>query len=268
MTTHDSAYPPGTPCWMDLTVPDPAAAQAFYSRLFGWELEDTGADFGHYLLARKDGHRVGGVGAPMPGQEAPPAWTTYLATEDADATAAAISAAGGTVFFAPMDVGEQGRMFTAMDPAGASFGVWQAGLNTGSELANEPGSFTWNECMSRDYAAARTFYTQVFGFGLDDMSGDGFTYGALTIAGRPVGGLGEIPADMPADMPSHWMGYFKVEDADDSAATVVALGGSVQREGWDTPFGRMVVVSDSQGAPFSLMADTEASRANAAAQAD
>src|SRR2546423_230768 len=30
-------YPPGVPCWVDTTQPDPQAAVAFYSGLFGWD---------------------------------------------------------------------------------------------------------------------------------------------------------------------------------------------------------------------------------------
>ena len=31
-----TAYPPGTPCWVDLSTSDPAASAAFYTGLFGW----------------------------------------------------------------------------------------------------------------------------------------------------------------------------------------------------------------------------------------
>ena len=34
-----TGYPPGVPCWVDLTQPDPDATMAFYRALFGWDLE-------------------------------------------------------------------------------------------------------------------------------------------------------------------------------------------------------------------------------------
>lgn len=221
MSTRETPWPPGTPCWVDLVSPDPDAASTFYSGLFGWEIEDMGEDFGHYRIARIGGHRVGGIGSPPPGQVMPPVWNTYLASADADATAAAVTAAGGALHFEPMDVGPAGRMFLAADPAGATFGVWQAGETPGAEVANEPGAFTWNECMSRDYAAAKGFYGAVFGYDWQDLSGDGFTYATFLVGGRPAGGLGELPADAPTEMPSSWMAYFKVADAAASAATIV-----------------------------------------------
>ncbi len=156
-------------------------------------------------------------------------------------------------------------MFLAADPAGAGFGVWQAGHNTGAQLANEPGAFTWNECMSSDYEAAKRFYGEVFGFTWSDLSGDGFSYATAMVDGRPVGGLGGLPADA-GGTPSHWMTYFKVEDCAASAGRIAELGGTVQREPWDTPFGTMAIVADDQGATFSVMADNEESVANAAQQ--
>jgi predicted enzyme related to lactoylglutathione lyase len=266
VSEQNGPWAPGTPCWMDLTASDPEGAERFYTGLFGWDVEDTGEEFGHYRVARKNGRRVAGIGSAPADQPTPPAWTTYLASDDADSTAAAITQAGGTVLFPPMDIGEEGRMFLAADPAGAVFGVWQSRNHTGSELANEPGAFTWNECMSRDFEASKSFYGGVFGYGWFDMSGEGFSYASMLVGDRPVGGVGGLPVEAPAGMASHWMGYFKVEDCAASASRVSDLGGTVQREPWDTPFGTMTIVADDQGAAFSLMADNEQSIANAAAQ--
>jgi predicted enzyme related to lactoylglutathione lyase len=40
--------PLGTPCWVELLTSDPARSQEFYGRLFGWTVEDPGADYGGY----------------------------------------------------------------------------------------------------------------------------------------------------------------------------------------------------------------------------
>ena len=31
-----SEYPPGAPCWVDLSTAEPAASLSFYTGLFGW----------------------------------------------------------------------------------------------------------------------------------------------------------------------------------------------------------------------------------------
>ena len=67
MSTHETAWPAGTPCWVELSADDPAAANAFYASLFGWDIEVSGPEFGGYGVARVDGHRVAGIGGKMGG---------------------------------------------------------------------------------------------------------------------------------------------------------------------------------------------------------
>ena len=57
--------------------------------------------------------------------------------EDADAVAAAVADAGGTVIAEPMDVMDLGRMASA-DPEGAVFGIWQAGTFVGAGWSTRP----------------------------------------------------------------------------------------------------------------------------------
>jgi len=64
-------------------------------------------------------------------------------------------------------------------------------------------------------------------------------------------------ADVPTEMPAYWNVYFNVADTDAAIEVVKRLGGSVLKEAWDTPFGRMASVTDDQGAPFMLMAAAE-----------
>jgi predicted enzyme related to lactoylglutathione lyase len=54
-------------------------------------------------------------------------------------------------------------------------------------------------------------------------------------------------------VPPHWMPYFAVADTDASVARALALGGQVPVPPFDTPYGRMAVVNDPQGATFSIM---------------
>lgn len=265
MSIRTEPWPEGTPCWVDLTTTDQQSAIAFYQHLFGWEVEDTGEEFGHYAMARIGGHLVCGLGPQPPGQSVPPVWTTYLASDDADKTCEAITASGGTVVMPAMDIGTSGRMAMAQDPTGAFFGIWQAGEVIGANLVNEPGGFTWNECRSRDPQRALEFYAAVFGYTYTKMEG-GEEYWTIDGAGpgNTVGGIGVLEADVPAEVPPHWMTYFAVTDADVTTAACTARGGQVQMGPFDTPFGRMAVLSDPQGAVFSIagtMPDTATSEA-------
>jgi uncharacterized protein len=251
MVTRSTPWPPGTPCWVDLGVKDIPKARQFYSALFGWEIPEGPPEAGGYSLCLVGGKPVAGIGASQ--GDMPIFWTTYLASDSADETAAQIKSAGGQVMMEPFDVMDVGRMFIAVDPAGAYFGVWQARAHTGVQLANEPGSLAWNENMSADYEANKEFYRSVFGYHFGDIGADGASYSTLDIDGRPVGGIGEIGSGQPAGTPATWSTYFAVSDTDEAVAKVTDLGGAVIAPAGDSAFGRIAVVADSQGAVFSLI---------------
>jgi predicted enzyme related to lactoylglutathione lyase len=249
-----SSYPQGTPNWVDLGTPDLDATLAFYGGLFGWTSEEGPPEAGGYRMCLLNGVPVAGVG-PLMSPDQPPMWTTYIATDDADATAAAVESAGGKVLMAPMDVMDVGRMGIFMDQTGAVFGAWQKGTFAGAGVANEPGAFTWNELMTRDVEGSRDFYAKVFGLGgtQSEIAGD-MVYIEWQVAGRRVGGMMPIDGpEWPADLPSHWMAYFAVADTDATCAKVQELGGKVSVPPTDIPVGRFAVVNDPQGATFSII---------------
>ncbi|HEY2305983.1 MAG TPA: VOC family protein [Streptosporangiaceae bacterium] len=253
MVTRDTAWGDGTPCWVDLSVADIAKAGAFYAELFGWDVHPGPPEAGGYVLCLKDGRQVAGIGPKMGPADAPSAWTTYLAASNADETAGKIKASGGQVLVAPMDVMGQGRMAMAADPGGAVFGLWQARQHTGVQLANEPGSLTWNENLSRDFDGNKAFYHSVFGYEYGDIGDTRFRYATLKAAGSEVGGIGELDSSLAAEVQAHWSVYFAVEDTDAAIVAVNGLGGATVRPAWDSPYGRIAVVADDHGAVFSLI---------------
>ncbi|KJK58540.1 VOC family protein [Saccharothrix sp. ST-888] len=250
------AYPPGTPCWVDLMVPDQQAALDVYRDLFGWQGEVGPAEFGGYAMCTLNGKPVAGIMAAMApeGQPTPPTvWTTYIATADADATQAAITANGGTVMMPVMDVGTVGRMLVAADPSGAVFGVWQPVDFFGAHVVNEHGALTWNELHTADFDAAAAFYRAVFGAEIAPMgmpeAGD---YHVFNVGGRGVGGVSSLANDPPGT-PAHWLTYFAVDDADSVVDALVKRGGTVLVPPFDMVAGRMSVLADPQGALFAVI---------------
>lgn len=264
MTERDS-YEPGTPSWVDLGSPDPAASAAFYSSLFGWDIgESGGPETGDYRMATVKGRPVAGIGASQT-EGAPPWWTTYVSVDSADDTAKAVEAAGGKVLVAPMDVMEFGRMAVFTDPGGATFSVWQPKLHHGAGLVNEPGALTWNELMVRDIAGAKPFYNKVFGWEAQEVDmGGGVTYTTWQLGDRSIGGAMPMVGDMwPADLPDHWMVYFAVEDCDASAARAKDLGATISVQPTDIPnVGRFSVLTGPQGEVFSILANPPEAESN------
>jgi uncharacterized protein len=252
---YDMSNVPGTPSWVDLASPDLEASRTFYEELFGWQGNVAPEpEAGGYTLFTLDGKAVAGAGSIMdPGQ--PPAWTTYVATDDADGVAARVETAGGKVLAAPMDVLDYGRMAIFADQAGAVFAVWQAKQMGGGEVFNVPGALTWNELTTRDAAGSKEFYPAVLGWTPNDLDmGDMGTYTDWMLGSKRIAGMMPMVGDMwPAELPNHWMIYFAVADTDEAADKVRAMGGAVPVPPTDIPPGRFAVVSDPHGAHFSII---------------
>jgi uncharacterized protein len=248
---------PGAPCWIDLMTSDIGKAREFYGELFGWEYE-TGDEekYGGYTTARKNGKMVAGLmqkDAEQAGM--PDMWSTYLRSDDAAATAEAVTANGGQVYMPPMDVPEQGHMAVFGDASGAAVGVWQPREMRGYEVVAEPGAAAWHELMTKDYDAAVKFYQEVFGWETEVMSDTPeFRYTTLGSGDSAKAGIMDAAAILPAEVPSYWQVYFNVEDADASVEKAVSLGATVFHAAEDSPFGRMATLADPTGAIFKIIA--------------
>src|SRR3984957_15927013 len=166
-------YPPGTPCWADLTTSEPAASLGFYTGLFGWASyaapDDGGASYTFFAPAGTAPEnfpgRVVAALMPSPGPERPAVWNTYVSVADIGATAALVTGAGGGVVVPPLDVAGQGQMAMFADDQEALFAAWQPVAFPGCGLVNEPGCFCWSELACRDTEAAARFYGRGVGWG-------------------------------------------------------------------------------------------------------
>ncbi len=250
MPTRDS-YSPGTPSWVDLGTTDPAAARAFYGELFGWTADvDERPEAGGYAQFRRDGHALAGCG-PLFVEGMPPVWSTYIASADADATAALVGEHGGTVMMPPFDILDAGRMTVVSGPDGAVVGVWQAGNHTGAGLVNEPGSWAWNQLATRDKATSEAFYSAVFGWALVTHPDWGEHW---ALDGEAVAGVMEMGPAFPPQVPPHWQVMFMVDDAEATVARAEELGGSAHGPVRDMPMsGRVGAIADPQGAAFGVV---------------
>src|SRR4051812_7487610 len=249
-----TSYAPGTPCWVDIGT-DLDGAKPFYTELFGWTAMDAGPaeETGGYGFFMKGDKMVAGYGPQMnPG---PPAWATYIAVTDADATSKKIEAAGGTLVMPAMDVMGAGRMAVFQDSAGGFCSIWQPGEHKGAQLANEPGAFSWNELNSRDVDASIAFYESVFGWTNDThtMEGPIGSYTEWKLDGQTIGGMLPMPPMVPAEVPQYWLVYFAVEDVDEALAKAQELGAAMFVPPMQVDAGRFSVISDPQGAMLAII---------------
>jgi uncharacterized protein len=274
-------YPPGVPCWIDTTQPDPDAAVRFYGGLFGWEFEDRMPSDapGNYFVGRLHDRDVAAVGSPMEGGPPMPVWNTYIAVDSADDAAAQVAKSRGATLAEPFDVLEAGRMAVFADPSGAVFSVWQAKQHKGAQLVNEAGSWNFSDLNTRDVEAALAFYGDVFGWVAGSVEGAGMAFTFLRLPGYGdflekrdpdlrarqdeigappgfedvVAGMMPMTSDrFPDEVPPHWSVTFAVDDADASAARATDLGGTLVAPPLDAGPTRIAVVQDPQGAVFTV----------------
>ncbi|HET7052656.1 MAG TPA: VOC family protein [Solirubrobacterales bacterium] len=250
-----TSYTPGTPCWVDLGTPDIEKAADFYSGLFGWQAPEAenAEQTGGYRQAMLRGKPVAGM-MPLMQEGQPPAWSSYVSVEDADATVAGAKEAGGTVLAEPMDVMDLGRMAVFSDPTGAVLGIWQPGTFVGAEVVKESNAVVWNELNTRDPEAAKSFYAAVFGWSFEEREFETGTYTSVKAGGDTVGGMIDITGRAPEEVPAHWLVYFAVDDVDVTVAKALDSGGGVALEPFDiAEVGRIAIVKDPFEAVFAVM---------------
>lgn len=108
--------------YVELTVTDLPAAKDFYQSAFGWKFVDYGEQYAGILMPGEETVESGGLLlADTPRPAGGPFVLLY--SEDLDATAAAIEAAGGWID-QPAYPFPGGRRLHFTDPSGNELGVW------------------------------------------------------------------------------------------------------------------------------------------------
>ena len=111
--------------------------------------------------------------------------------------------------------------------------------------------FVHVELNTTDVDKAKTFYSQLFDWGLEDMSmGPSGTYTIIKVGDGTGGGLLKNP--MPG-VPSFWLAYVLVEDIQASTKKAKSLGASVMKDVTEIPgYGSFSVLADPTGAHLAL----------------
>lgn len=244
-------YPHGVFSWGDLLTTDLEDAKRFYGSLFGWTFIDNPVNQGIlYTFASNYDKPVAGM-MGIPGVA--PTWQAYVTVDNADAVAAQVMAAGGTVLDGPVDVNDNGRMIVLRDPAGNTVGGWQPYNFIGAAFAQGPGVPIWRELWTEgDIEDALAFYRQVFGWsGQMQQEGD-VAYGACN-NGETLATVILPNSAHPGEPHPGWVVYFGSADVPGDAAKVEALGGSVTYGPTEMGGYPFAACRDPQGAVFMLM---------------
>ena len=116
-------------------------------------------------------------------------------------------------------------------------------------------TFCYNELWSTNAEESKQFYAGLFGWSAAASPiGEGGVYHIFKHGEKDIAGLLQMPeAEDDGGTPPHWLSYVLVDDVDDCAARVTALGGAVKVPPSDIPgIGRFSVFSDPAGVPIGV----------------
>ena len=118
---------PGALCWTELNTRDTKAAEAFYTKLFGWTAKHSapGAPMEYTEFKVHGQSNIGMMPmVPQMPKEVPSYWMPYFQVTDTDASVAKVTQLGGKVMVPPTDIPNAGRFAIVGDPQGAVFAVF------------------------------------------------------------------------------------------------------------------------------------------------
>jgi uncharacterized protein len=238
--------------WYELLTTYVAAAQSFYGKVVGLDLQDDYTpEFAYRLFTAEETPVAGLMELPLEGRKkgATPRWVGYVAVEDVDASVDLLKRLGGTVYVPPTD-SNIGRLAVIADPQTAALALVK-GLKYGDAARGGPGRVCWHELFAADANAAFEFYRKLLGWQSANPMTSPIESCRLFAAGeRTMGGMFNkfVAAPVP-----FWLYYFEVADLDLAMSRLAAAGGHITA-------GPIAVWSDisiahcidAQGAVFAL----------------
>jgi uncharacterized protein len=251
-TEHHS----GKMVWADLVTPDLAVAEKFYGGLFGWTFQHVRAGDTNYAVAMLGGLPIGGIveKAIPAGQHQQSAWLTFLATNDVDAAKRLAVSHGAKVLADIKSYPMRGRQCVLSDPEGAVFALLASSSGDTTDFLPGTGDWIWTSLHAKDAGAEAAFYQNLLGYDVFDLpSEDGLVHLILSTDNYARASANDLERDS-ARRRSHWLNFVRVDNAAETAAKVIAMGGRVLvAPRVDRAGGMLAVVADPAGAPFGLM---------------
>ncbi|MEM8883878.1 MAG: VOC family protein [Planctomycetota bacterium] len=246
----------GRVVWHDCVTPDVDKSIDFYTKLFGWEIEEWQGEGmpEPYKMMKNAGETIGGFMQLDPETGAPPHWISYFMVDEIDAAMQRVLMAGGQVVMPATPIPTIGKFAIVRDPTGGVVCPYESEHDARPEYEKGPphGHFIWEELHATDPKQAAQFYGEVFGLSVQEMDmGEMGLYRILNRGEFGEAGIMQKPAEQPG--PSSWLSYVHVDDVDAYAAKATELGGKTVVEPMTVPnVGRMSVHADSVGGMFAV----------------
>ncbi|HJT38168.1 MAG TPA: VOC family protein [Actinomycetota bacterium] len=225
----------------EINGPDPELVAKFYAELFGWHTQS----FPEMSYTTIETHSGRGINGGISKADKPYS-TVYVGAEDLQATLDRAVSLGGTATVPVSDIPNVGTFAQFADPDGNLIGLFKARQGDqppASEGSNPPAD--WFEIYGRDPARLWTFYRDLFGWTINERSGEGFVYGEVdTGAGQGInGGITANPVKEPGIVI-----WAQAADLKGYLDRAVSLGGTAMLPPTEVSAGLTVTMfSDPQG---------------------
>ena len=251
-TVSGSPRLPGKVVWADLVTDNVAAAQNFYSHLFGWTFRNVG----DYVIAANDERPLCGMmERPRPqAQSGQPRWFGYISVPNVGRVTKVVTKAGGKVLAEPRKLPKRGEQAVFADAEGAVFGVIKSSSGDPQDFQADPGDWVWVELLSRDGRKAAEFYRQVGGYDIiANTETNRLSDYVLTSEGYARATVRTIRTDDQRVRPT-WLPFVRVQNISESVTKAKQLGGKGLIEPKPELFGgKVAVIADPTGAAIGIL---------------
>jgi predicted enzyme related to lactoylglutathione lyase len=257
---------PGKLIWAELVTPDLAAAERFYSGVFGWTFHGVRTGDSNYAVAKiGDAPIAGLVERPVqPDKPAQSAWLPFLSVLSVEEAGKRVLEHGGKELEPPRAYELRGTQAIYADPQGAVFAVLNSKSGDPPDVLAASGEWIWGAVMTRDPDSDAAFYQDVFGYEVFDLPSDARGQ-HLLLASEDCARASVNPLPQAKDVQPHWIGFVRVGDVPHAADAAKRLGGRVLVEPHkDLHGGTVALVADPAGAAIGVMDWTETTTTGAA----
>jgi predicted enzyme related to lactoylglutathione lyase len=256
-----SLAPAGRFVWHDLLSTAVDDSLAFFTAVFAWSVHEREvADLGKYRVIRCGDRDIGGIVPLDRSYGLPSHWISYVTVDSVDEVVRRAPDLGAKVGVPGVDIPGIGRFALLQDPGGASFSALECAPGAPLPPAGRPppGSFCWNELLTREPARAAEFYGEVCGWTARtaDM---GPSRPATIFRSGEVDAAGMLPVTAAAVERPAWLPYIAVTDVDGTVEAIGARQGFIRVPPETIPaVGRFAVATDPTGALFGVFCQERA----------
>ncbi len=250
---------PGKIIWADIFTADVNETIHFYTKVFGWTVEEFELNNDNFYLLMNMGKPVAGVIPRLAVNNISnkAVWVNHLSTPDINQAIKKATELGAEVIFSPNQFGKRGIDSIISDPLGGLIGMLKS--DSGDPKDNEPviGDWVWAQLFSSNVEKAAKFYSSVFDYTIQQASElnikDTFF---LMSANKARAGLAPLPTDIkPRD---RWVGFIRVNNINQILDRSKAEGARVIFPPQQAVFnGQIAIIADPSGALLGLLSKTD-----------